>query len=132
MANLGRGAVISGLLALLAAGGVVAAFVSSSSPYVSIKEALANPGARVHLAGKIDPKTVRDDRLHGSLSFDLRDPAGDKIHVNHVGEPPANLGEATQVVVIGKLVGGEFVSEKMLVKCPSKYESDRTKPAAGV
>lgn len=118
------------MLALLAAGGVVAAFVTSSSPYVSVKEAVANPGARVHLAGTIDPKSMKDDRIHGSLSFDLSDKDGQKIHVRHVGEPPANLGEAKQIVAIGHVEGGEFISEKMLVKCPSKYEADK-QPAAG-
>jgi len=38
---------------------------------------------------------------------------------------PQNMGEATKVVAIGGMKDGKFVSDQLLVKCPSKYESEK-------
>ena len=61
------------------------------------------------------------DALKHTLAFDIKDPGG-TLHVVHVGEPPANIQEATKVVAIGGMQDGSFVSHQLLIKCPSKYE----------
>lgn len=124
------GASVTACVAVFAMTGVVMAFLNNASPYVTVAEAKVTSGSRLHLAGTIDKKTVNDDRLGGKLAFDLIDKKGDRIRVEHVGEPVANMGDATEVVAIGKVENGTFVSQKMLVKCPTKYEKDRQTPAA--
>ncbi len=121
---------MTGLVAAAAMVGVTAAFMNSASPYVTVAEAKVAKGDRLHLAGNIDPKTVRDDRIHGRLSFTLTDRLGQKIEVVHTGEPVNNLGDAKQVVAIGHVEKGVFISEKMLVKCPTKYEGTDSKSGA--
>jgi len=38
------------------------------------------------------------------------------------------MAQATEVVAIGSMKGSEFHSEKLLIKCPSKYEgTDKAK-----
>src|SRR5688572_29162399 len=119
------GPIITAIVAVLAMGAVVTAFTVNASPYVTVAQAKEVSGDRLHLAGDIQKNTVKNDLLNHTLSFDVVDKDGAKITVLHKGEPPQNMGEATQVVAIGKLEGDKFVSSKLLVKCPSKYEGEK-------
>jgi cytochrome c-type biogenesis protein CcmE len=125
-----KGAVVTGIIAVFAMMGVTVAFVSSASPYVTANEARHSTGSRLHLAGKIDTPTLVDDRLHRELRFTLIDKDGGKIQVIHTGDPISNLADAKQVVAIGHVVNGVFISEQMLVKCPTKYEAGDSKSGA--
>jgi cytochrome c-type biogenesis protein CcmE len=118
-----KGVILTGIVAILAMGGVTAAFVTSASPYVTVAQALHTDGDRLHLAGVIEPGTLHDDRIHNRLTFTLIDKKGDRIPVLHTGEPVANLADVKQVVAIGHVVNGVFLSQKMDVKCPTKYEA---------
>ena len=114
----------------LAVGGTVAlttAFVNNSSPYVTVKETEGR-GATVHVVGKIAPKTLRRNIMAQEVRFELIDETG-SMPVVYTGPPQANLETATQVVVIGSRKDGVFQSKQMLVKCPSKYESEDKKGA---
>ena len=120
-----KGPVITAVVALIAMAGVVIAFMSNASPYVTIAQAKSAAGDRLHLAGDIIKPTVKNDLIHHALSFDVKDKDGNVITVMHRGEPPQNMSEATQVVAIGKIEGDKFVSDELLVKCPSRYEEKR-------
>jgi len=124
------GAIVTGIVALAALSGITVAFLKSGSPYVTVAEAKGSKGDSLHLAGSIDLATLRDDRIHNKLSFTLIDRTGARMQVVHTGEPVNNLGEAKQVVAIGHVENGVFVSEKMLVKCPTKYEGVDSKSGA--
>lgn len=117
--------IITAVVALLAVFGVCFAFLSSASPYVTVAQAKTSPGDRLHLLGDIVKNSVKLDLLHHALTFRLRDPSGAEVTVNHVGEPPANLEAATRVVAIGAMQGPVFVSQDLLIKCPSKYEGQK-------
>ena len=105
--------------------GVVAAFMANASPYVTIAQAKEASGDRLHLAGDLEKKSIHNDVTNHVLTFKLKDKDGAIVKVVHRGDPPANMGEATQVVAIGKMVDGEFASDELLVKCPSKYEGEK-------
>jgi len=117
------GPIITAIVAILALAAVVTAFMSNASPYVTIAQAKTATGNRLHLAGDILKPTIHNDLYKHVLSFDLKDADGAVVTVEHVGEPPANMGEATKVVAIGQMKNGKFVSDQLLVKCPSKYET---------
>lgn len=119
---------VAGVALLVAAGlGLaVMAFVGNASPYVTVSQARASTRDGVHLAGDIIPGTLATDRSTMQVRFQLRDEAGDTTWVRYEGLPPANMGEATKVVAIGRVEGDEFVCRKMLLKCPSKYESTKS------
>jgi cytochrome c-type biogenesis protein CcmE len=120
------GAMVSGAVAALALGGVVIAFSNSASPYVTIRQAKGASGDRLHLAGTVDPTSVHTDVYARTLSFRLTDQDGDTIQVINRGEIPPNLSEAKNVVAVGGVKNGVFESTQLIVKCPSKYEADKT------
>lgn len=118
------GLLVSIVVAVAAVGGMAAVFVGSASPYVTIHDARQDV-RRVHVVGKIDQATLANNTLAGEVKFDLKDETG-IMKVRYVGPPQSNLEHATQVVVIGSVKGETFEADQMLVKCPSKYESEST------
>lgn len=116
--------IITTILAImLGVGAMVYAFMNNASPYVTIQEAKMSKGDRMHLAGDILKETLKTDAANNLVRFQLRDSEGQTCQVVYHGPPPANMGEATQVVAVGQMKDGDFVSNKLLVKCPSRYES---------
>ena len=117
------------LAALLAIG---ATFMSNASDYVDVEQALASNGDGLHLLGTIQKPTVHADPLKREISFDIIDVKGKTMHVDYHGEAISNFNEADKVVAVGSVKNGEFVSNRLLIKCPSKYEDGRrgaAKPA---
>lgn len=111
---------------ILAVGGVVAILSSlliNSSPYVSVAQAMEME-ASVHLAGDLDRASLTHLASETRVTFDLIDEFGDRITVLYRGNPPANMGTATRVVAVGTVEGDYFVADRLLLKCPSKYESE--------
>ena len=47
--------------------------------------------------------------------------------VRYKGVKPDNFDEAYHVVAIGKYTGDAFAADKLLIKCPSKYEAEKGK-----
>lgn len=116
------GALLTGLVATVAMGGVISAFVNNASPYVTIAEAKASGADGVHLAGTLVKDTVQTDPTTGKITFDLKDKDGATAHVVYQGSTPGNLMEATRVVAVGGMKQNDFVAHQLLLKCPSKYE----------
>ncbi len=119
-----KGPVITSIVALIAMGGVVAAFVSNSSPYVTVAQAKQVRGDRMHLAGDIVKGTVLTNVKTGKVKFQVKDANGEVMDVVFQGEIPGNLDAATKVVAIGGIEGDHFSSKQLLLKCPSRYESE--------
>ena len=116
-----KGPVVTAVVAGLAMVGVVGAFVSNASPYVTIAQAKTVGGDSLHLAGVLVKDSLSKDFTTGRTTFTLKDKTGRTIEVEHVGATPPTLLEADQVVAIGAMRGDRFVSHDLLVKCPSKY-----------
>jgi cytochrome c-type biogenesis protein CcmE len=117
------GAVLTATVCVLAISGVVFAFIANSSPYVTVAQAKQGSADRMHLAADIVKESVHQDLHNHTLIFDVKDATGN-VTVVYTGTPPQNMGEATKVVAIGAMKDGKFLSDKLLVKCPSKYESE--------
>lgn len=125
------GPIITTVVAITALTAVVTAFMSNASPYVTIAQAKTSSDKHLHLSGDIVKESVRMNLVGHYLTFQLKDSDGAIVTVEHRKEPPANIQEATKVVAIGGMEGDRFVSEKLLVKCPSKYEAEKNKPEGG-
>ena len=117
------GAVITGVVATLAMVGVLTAFIGNSSPYVTVQEAKQSRDDGLHLAGDLIKESVQTDPANGHITFKLRDKTGEVANVVYTGSTPGNLMEATKVVAIGGMHDNVFQAHQLLVKCPSKYES---------
>lgn len=121
-----KGPLVTTIVALLAMTGAVAAFLTNASPYVTVAQARNNSGTRLHLLGTLVKDSIHTDFAHSAMTFRLKDTAGEVVTVQYTGEPPSNLSEAKEVVAIGSMQGTQFVSQQLLLKCPSKYEGDKT------
>jgi cytochrome c-type biogenesis protein CcmE len=122
------GIVVSVIVAVLAMGGLIAVFINNASPYVTVAEAKTMGGDGLHVAGSIEKDTLSTDLIHNQIRFVLKDDKGQKLPIVYTGPPVSNLGNATKVVAIGGMKGNDFMSNQLLVKCPSKY--DASKPAS--
>lgn len=117
------GAVLAIIAAIAGVGMTLYAFLSSASPYVSANEAAANPGKRVHVAGKIDHSSVKVERDMGTFEFDLIDDHGDRLRVRYGKAKPGNFDMAPKASVSGEYRDGVFIANDLKTQCPSKYEA---------
>jgi cytochrome c-type biogenesis protein CcmE len=117
------GVIVTTIVAVAAIGVMGKTFVSNASPYVDVAGALTTQGDELHLLGNIDKTTVRSEDAGRSLTFDLVDLKQKRIHVCYQGEPISNISEADRVVAVGGVKQGEYYASRLLIKCPSKYDS---------
>lgn len=105
------------------------AFWNTTVQYVSIEQA-RTANKMVQVMGKIDFDRVKYNTEESHLEFfvydaDATDPAtASQMKVIFTGVVPGNFDQATSVVLKGRHRGDAFVAEKMLVKCPSKYQGE--------
>jgi cytochrome c-type biogenesis protein CcmE len=112
------------IAALFAAGFVVlgvTAFQKTLTPYLSFDEARKARGV-VQVMGGLDKDSDRYNTARQELSFDLLDSGGRRMPVVYRGIRPGNFRDAISIVAIGRYRDGHVDAEKLLVKCPSKYQ----------
>jgi cytochrome c-type biogenesis protein CcmE len=106
-------------------------FTKSMTPYVSFKEA-KDARRTVQVMGALEKGTSRYDTASKTLNFHLVDPkTSEVIPVSYTDVKPANFEDAVSIVAIGKYDGSTFVAEKLLVKCPSKYQGEEAEKLYG-
>jgi cytochrome c-type biogenesis protein CcmE len=59
---------------------------------------------------------------HKTLLFTMVDDKNDRMRVAYSDVRPPNFEMATQITAIGAYDGDTFRADKLLVKCPSKYQ----------
>lgn len=113
------------IILLIAFGGYAAwSFTDSITPYVGIKEAKAS-AKNVQVKGLLD-KSVKPYIEGNDFVFSLSDEeTGETMLVKYHGTKPDQFDEAHHIVAIGKWEGEAFSANKLLIKCPSKYESQK-------
>ncbi len=121
------GAVV--VLAFLALG--LTTFTKSMTPYVSFDEARASKRT-VQVMGALEKGTSRYDIDSKTLHFTLIDEkTRAPLPVTYRDVKPANFEEAVSIVAIGRFQNGAFQAEKLLVKCPSKYQGEEVEKQYG-
>lgn len=101
-------------------------FSENLTPYVSIAEATAS-NKNVQVKGLLD-KNFEPQQSGGEFLFNLRDEfTGETLSVKYSGIKPDRFDAAYHVIAIGKYNSAEeiFHAQKLLVKCPSKYEGQQ-------
>lgn len=124
-----RGPLIAMICSFFGLAAVVSAFLINASPYVTVAEAKQSSSKSMHLAGDIMKESLNVRLEAGEVRFSVRDEKGDVMPVVYKGGPPANMGSATKVVCVGRVENGSFVADKLILKCPSKYESEASSGA---
>lgn len=118
-----RHVILIGMI-LLFAGYAVWAFSDSVTPYVSIAQAQTSQGT-VQVKGLLDKEAPAPHMDGGSFLFTLQDEEGSSVEVHYRGSKPDQFEQAYHIVAIGKYREGVFYADKLLIKCPSKYEKQR-------
>jgi cytochrome c-type biogenesis protein CcmE len=95
---------------------------ANATQFSSFTQAKAS-GERVHIAGT----WVMQDRAHYNnaedlFSFYMRDTTGQVSHVLFYDPMPANFKSAERILIEGAYEGDDFVADRILMKCPSKYD----------
>jgi cytochrome c-type biogenesis protein CcmE len=120
---------VGGLLLLAFAGFALSSFKQTLTPYVSYEQA-RTVTRMVQVAGGLEKGSSEYQTDSGSLYFTLREPETKQtLRVRYQGLKPANFEEAISIVAIGRFDRGseEFQADKLLVKCPSKYQGAEVK-----
>ncbi len=116
-------AIVAGIIALLAVGGVGDNLVYYWSPAELLQQGSAAQEATVRLGGQVESGSVsyQDDGL--TLSFRITD--GDaSVEVTTQSVPPAMFREGIGVVVEGQLAAdGRFHTDRLMVKHDNQYQA---------
>jgi cytochrome c-type biogenesis protein CcmE len=121
------GAVV--IFAFLALG--LSTFTKSMTPYVSFEEAKSSRRT-VQVMGALEKGTSRYDIDSKTLHFNLIDPQTKAaLAVAYRDVKPANFEDAVSIVAIGRYQDDSFHAEKLLVKCPSKYQGEEVEKQYG-
>jgi cytochrome c-type biogenesis protein CcmE len=115
--------IIGGMVIAVFLGFGMMSFKKSLTPYVSFAEA-RSAGRMVQVKGYPDHEHARFDPDRKAFFFTMKDEAGENLNVVFKGPKPGNFEQAQSVVAIGRYHGDALQSEQILVKCPSKYESN--------
>lgn len=124
-----------GALLVIAVGiAVVISTSGDASTYVCFAEAktLASEGDndKVHVVGQL-PKTAEGEIVGmvydpqtdpNYFRFVLVDEKNEKQEVIYFNPKPADFERSEKIVVVGSMQKGQFVADKILMKCPSKYQ----------
>lgn len=125
---------IATIIVIAVAIGIVATMTGEASSYVTFEEAkeLSTKGFKksIHVVGEL-PKTANGeitgiiespDKL--SFKFQMIDENGFSQQVLHANPIPTDFTRSEQVVIIGAFNNENFIAEKILLKCPSKYQEE--------
>ncbi|MFN0204232.1 MAG: cytochrome c maturation protein CcmE [Bacteroidia bacterium] len=98
-------------------------YIGSSSVNTSFKDAKAS-GATAYIGGKwVDRENANYLPEKDVFTFMMQDSVGTTAQVVYHDPKPNNFEAAEKVMVVGKYNGEIFEAEKIITKCPSKYES---------
>ncbi|MEW6622938.1 MAG: cytochrome c maturation protein CcmE [Bacillota bacterium] len=99
-------------------------FSAALNPYVTFAQA-AHTGRTVQVLGYLTGEEITYDLENKHLRFYLTDEEGTRTLITYEGAKPNNMEHAESIVVMGRIEEGVFLAQKMLVKCPSKYEEEK-------
>ena len=111
-------------IALLVVAGALGltSFKKTMTPYITFREARTASGL-VQVSGTLANKDYTLKQAEQFLRFQLKDLNGDVLPVVYRGTIPGNFDQAVSIVAIGQYRGDHFEADKLLVKCPSKYQT---------
>jgi len=121
--------VIGSILLLGFIGFSLSSFKQTLTPYVSYDEA-RTANRMVQVAGALEKGSSSYHDDNQSLYFNLKDPKTQQgLRVRYKGVKPGNFEDAISIVAIGHFDAAtkEFEANKLLVKCPSKYQGAEVK-----
>lgn len=123
------------IVVIAAAIGIIVTTAGDASTYVTFEQAyqLASNGDKksIHVVGELKKNESGDivgiapgpDRV--SFSFIMLDEQKREQLVQYNQPMPTDFTKSEKVVVVGSYRSETFVADKILLKCPSKYEEQK-------
>jgi cytochrome c-type biogenesis protein CcmE len=133
---------IFAIIIIAVAIGAIISTSSDASKYVAFSEAyeMASEGDdnKVHVVGKLKKDAsgnivgmyYRPETDPNYFSFVLIDNNNEERTVVYSNPKPQDFERSEQIVIIGNFQKDTFVAEKILMKCPSKYQENEIKTDA--
>ena len=119
--------ILFGIIALAFLGYVGYSFMDSVTPYVGIAEAESSKSS-VQVKGLLAQSAPAATMDGDDFVFTLEDENdGKTMEVRYHGQKPDQFDQAHHIVAIGRYDGTVFQADKLLIKCPSKYEKEKGK-----
>jgi cytochrome c-type biogenesis protein CcmE len=127
---------IVGIVVIAVAIAMIMSTAGDASQYVSFNEAkkMATNGnaVKIHVVGKLKKNQagqVQEMYYNPAenpnyFTFTLLDNQNQPCTVVYNNPIPADFERSEQVVVIGAMKGDKFYADKILMKCPSKYQDE--------
>lgn len=125
---------IIGLIAIAIGVGIIVSTAGDASSYVSFSEAKAmavnGDDNKIHVVGNLTKDAMGNVvGVHPSVDktsfyFTLVDDQGLEQKVYHNAPEPQDFRKSEKVVIIGNYHEDVFVADKILLKCPSKYQEE--------
>ncbi len=107
--------------------------VADSSTYSNFSAAAKNPDTEYHVVGKLikDKPLEYNPHVNANLfAFYMKDNEGTEFKVEFKGTKPQDFERSEQIVITGKANEGKFHADKILMKCPSKYNNGQVELSA--
>ncbi len=106
----------------------------NASVYVTFATAKTMQPQKVHIIGTLYHKNNEDRKnVYATkksiinTSFLMKDKKNTVVKVHYNAPLPQDLKHAEQLVVVGNFTDDHFFAEKILLKCPSKYNQPTLK-----
>jgi cytochrome c-type biogenesis protein CcmE len=119
-----KSAIIGLILVAICIAAIVGTFTDTGS-YSNFSEA-KSMGSETHIVGVLNKdKEQFYDPLQdaNAFSFYMIDEKGVECKVIFKGAKPQDFERSEQIVITGKMEGDYFAAQKILMKCPSKYNN---------
>ena len=122
-----KGAILGLVIIVAALGFSASTFKSSLVSYIPFSDAMKAADTTVQVMGAPVEGTMKYDDTEHALRFALRDDRNQTLPVIYHGPKPEDMDSAsakgTKIAVQGTYdpAQRQFVADKLLVKCPSKY-----------
>jgi cytochrome c-type biogenesis protein CcmE len=116
------------ILVLVAVIAIVISTLSDASTYSDFGEAAKVPGKEFHIIGTLNrnkPVEYDAQKNANQFSFYMVDEKGLERKIVYNKPKPQDFEKSEKVVIIGSMKGEEFVASSLLLKCPSKYNSEK-------
>lgn len=108
--------------------GAIISSIADASTYAQFSVAEQNPEQEFQIVGELNSEKEIDyspAENANLFSFYMIDKEGTERKVFFKGAKPQDFERSEQVVVTGKFSEGDFHADKILMKCPSKYNDGK-------
>lgn len=119
---------IIGIIVIALAIGAILSMVTDAATYADFSTARVAAGEQFQVVGQLSKeKEISYDPQDDAnrFSFYLVDQQGTEQKVVFKGAKPQDFERSEQVVITGSFQGDAFLADKILMKCPSKYNDGK-------